>query len=152
MPQPDLRRPLAIDPARTAALFVDLQEEHRGDRRCLVEGFERVIANVRRFRPALPDGTSAFSDSNDPLTALCGEVAPKPGETLLVKAEASAFGAASPEADLRGRGRSISPAVRVNSSFPRRREPRSMSIRQRADMQTWRNVPAPLRPGWCQRP
>lgn len=115
-----MRRPLAIDPGRTAALFVDLQEEHRQDPRYLVAGFDQLIANVGRlqraaraigvpvfhsayvvdidsrsggsFHPVLPDGRSAFSDKNDPLTAVCAEVGPLGDEPLLVKAEASAFG------------------------------------------------------------
>ena len=33
-----------------------------------------------------------FSDKNDPLTAVCPEVAPQNGEPLLLKREASAFG------------------------------------------------------------
>jgi nicotinamidase-related amidase len=42
--------------------------------------------------PRLPDGRSAFSDKDDPLTAICPEVAPLEGERLIVKSEASAFG------------------------------------------------------------
>lgn len=126
-----MKTPLAIDPRRAAALFIDLQEEHRLDRRLLVEGFDRVIGNVRRlqdaarrhgvpllhfayvvdmakhdrpFHPLMPDGTSYFSDKGDPMTAVCPEVAPQGGEMLLVKAEASGFGPASPEALLRARG------------------------------------------------
>jgi maleamate amidohydrolase len=37
-------------------------------------------------------GKSAFSDKDDPLTAICHEVGPKNGEAMLVKQEASAFG------------------------------------------------------------
>jgi nicotinamidase-related amidase len=37
-------------------------------------------------------GKSAFSDKDDPLTAICHEVAPHNGEATLVKQEASAFG------------------------------------------------------------
>ena len=121
---------LSIDPARTAAVFIDLQEEHRKDERYLVDGFDRIIANVqrlqqaarghgvplfhyayivdmasaRRFHPALGDGTSAFSQSGDPLTAICAEVGPADDEPYIVKREASAFGAASPEAELKARG------------------------------------------------
>jgi maleamate amidohydrolase len=127
-----MRRPLSIAPGKVAALFVDLQEEHRRDRRYLVEGFDRVIANVCRlqetarrggiplyhcayivdpdsvatppFHPTLPDGTSAFSDKGDPWTKICPEVSPLEGEPLLIKAEASAFGATSLAGDLRARG------------------------------------------------
>jgi maleamate amidohydrolase len=125
-----MKLPLSIDPARTAAVFIDLQEEHRKDPRFLVEGFDRIIANVqrlqqaardhgvplfhyayivdmataRRFHPTLADGTSVFSQSGDPLTAICAEVGPAGDEPHIVKREASAFGAASPEQDLKSRG------------------------------------------------
>jgi nicotinamidase-related amidase len=127
-----LKRPLSIDPSTTAALFVDLQEEHRQDERYLVAGFDRVIDNVRRlqqgaravgiplfhsayvvdratrsarpYHPILPDGRSAFSDEEDPRTAVCAEVGPVGDEPLLIKTEASAFGARSLAEDLRSRG------------------------------------------------
>lgn len=126
-----MKRPLSIPRDRTAALFVDLQEEHRRDPRYLVEDYETVLTNVRTiqetarrnrvpllhcayvvdlaqharpFHPVLPDGTSAFSDRSDPLTAICPEVAPAEGETSIVKAEASAFGAASPAPRLKAAG------------------------------------------------
>ncbi|MBA2299466.1 MAG: isochorismatase family protein [Chloroflexi bacterium] len=127
-----MKRPLSIDPSTTAALFVDLQEEHRQDERYLVAGFDRVVANVRRlqecaraagipvfhsayvvdlatpserpYHPVLPDGRSAFSDKDDPRTVVCAEVGPVGDEPLLIKAEASAFGAKSLADDLRSRG------------------------------------------------
>ncbi len=114
-----MRRALSIQPGKAAALFVDLQEEHRLDSRHLVDRFDAVIANVQRlqeaaraagirlvhsayivdlaagrtkpFHPVLPDGTSAFSDAADPLTAICSEVAPVHGEALLIKSDASSF-------------------------------------------------------------
>src|SRR5262245_58302902 len=114
-----MRSELVIDRSKAAALFVDLQEEHRGDSRYLVEGYDGIIANVRRlqqaaraagmplfhsayiveggadstkpFHPVMPDGTSAFSDAADPLTAICPELAPIDGETLLIKTDASSF-------------------------------------------------------------
>lgn len=125
-----MKRPLSIDPRTTAALFVDLQEEHRQDERYLVEAFDRVIVNAKRlqesaravgipvyhsayvvdaattsktFHPVLPDGTSAFSDKNDPRTAVCPEVGPVGDEPLLVKSEASAFGVPALAEDLRSR-------------------------------------------------
>ena len=94
---------LIIRAAGAAAIFIDLQEEHRQDQRHLVEDFDRVIVNVQRlqnaarengippplrlcrrhrsgstppFHPVLPDGHSVFSDKDDPLTAICAEVAP----------------------------------------------------------------------------
>jgi maleamate amidohydrolase len=125
-----MKLPFSIDPARTAAVFIDLQEEHRKDARYLVEGFDCIIANVqriqkaardrgvalfhyayivdiasaRRFHPTLGDGTSAFSQSGDPLTAICAEVGPTGDEAYIIKREASAFGVASPETDLKARG------------------------------------------------
>jgi len=114
-----MRTPLSIDPGKAAALFVDLQEEHRKDSRYLVEGFDTIIANVRRlqraaraagipvihsayvvdldlqpakpFHPVMADGTSAFSDANDPLSDICAEAGPTDGEVVLVKADASTF-------------------------------------------------------------
>lgn len=125
-----MRRPLMIPGGKAAALFVDLQEEHRGDQRLLVEGYEAVLANAARlqraarvasapvihcayivdpaaarpFHPMLDDGRSAFSDKNDPLTALCPETGPVGDEVVLVKAEANAFGDGRLVPLLRGRG------------------------------------------------
>lgn len=114
-----MRGRLSIGHDTAAALFIDLQEEHRKDRRYLVEGFEAVIANVRelqraarsagipifhaayivdtalgkprRFHPVNADGTSAFSDKGSPLTSLCPEIGPIGNEEALVKSAASAF-------------------------------------------------------------
>ncbi|MBA2718444.1 MAG: isochorismatase family protein [Chloroflexi bacterium] len=114
-----MRTTLSIEPGKAAALFVDLQEEHRGDSRHLVDRFDTIIANAQRlqeaaraasipllhsayivdlaagaakpFHPVLSDGTSAFSDVADPLTAICPEVAPIDGEALLIKSDASSF-------------------------------------------------------------
>jgi nicotinamidase-related amidase len=62
------------------------------------------MPSARRFHPTLDDGSSAFSQSGDPLTAICPEVAPAAGEAYIIKREASAFGAASPEEDLKALG------------------------------------------------
>ncbi|MGO1078994.1 isochorismatase family protein [Inquilinus sp. CA228] len=114
-----MRTALTIEPGKVAALFVDLQEEHRKDRRYLVEGFDAVIGNVQRlqraaraagvpvlhsayvvdqaaqrakpFHPVMADGTSAFSDANDPMSEICAEVGPTDREPVLVKSDASAF-------------------------------------------------------------
>lgn len=113
-----MKSPISIKRGSVAAVFIDLQEEHRQDRRYLVEGFEKILANVRRlqaaarenhvplhhwayivdldkqerpFHPLDANGKSAFSDKSDPLTEICHEVAPASGEALLIKAEASAF-------------------------------------------------------------
>ncbi len=115
-----MRQSLTIPPDKTAALFIDMQEEHRRDQRLLAVGFETVLGNVRklqavardhaiplchfayvvdvasaetrRFHPRLPDGRSAFSDKDDPLTTICPEVAPQGVERLIIKTQASAFG------------------------------------------------------------
>jgi len=115
-----MRKPATIPASASALLCIDLQEEHRQDERLLAVEFDRVIGNVVRLQkaarengvpvyhfayvvdagsattlahhPRLPDGRSAFSDKDDPLTAICPEVAPLEGERLTVKSEASAFG------------------------------------------------------------
>ncbi|MGN6584297.1 MAG: isochorismatase family protein [Rhizobiaceae bacterium] len=116
-----MRRTFALGSSRAALLCIDLQEEHRQDQRLLAVEYDRVIANVIRLQraargsgipiyhfayivdttaattlahhPKLPDGRSAFSDKDDPLTAICPEIAPLDCERLVVKSEASAFGA-----------------------------------------------------------
>lgn len=113
-----MKRPLTLPLEQSALLCIDLQEEHRSDERLLAVEFDRVIANVKRLQgaarlagvrlyhfayivdpadvlphhPRLADGRSAFSDKDDPLTAICPEVAPAGGERLVIKTEASAFG------------------------------------------------------------
>lgn len=115
-----MRRSLRIAPGKAAALFIDLQEEHRQDERYLVAGFEAIIAKVqdlqraaraagipvlhaayvvdpadgklRPFHPVMADGSSAFSDRDSPLSVICPEVGPMGDEDLLIKSEASAFG------------------------------------------------------------
>ena len=112
-----MKQTLRLPLDRTAMIFVDLQEEHRKDTRFLAHGYEAILANVARlqsaaraagvklahcafsvdmsaqanqpFHPVGADGKSAFSDSTDPLTAICPEVAPLDGETLIIKAEPS---------------------------------------------------------------
>ena len=111
-----MKQGLTIDRSKVALLCVDLQEEHRKDSRYLVEGFDGIIARVQRlqeaaraagvpvfhsayvvdparpgrpFHPMMPDGTSAFSDVNDPLSAICPEVGPAGDEMVLVKTDAS---------------------------------------------------------------
>ena len=126
-----MKTPIAIKPGTVAAIFIDLQEEHRQDPRYLVEGFARILANVQRlqaaarqnhvplyhwayivdldkqdrpFHPLGEDGKSAFSDKSDPLTEICLEVAPAHGEALLIKAEASAFRSGSAARDIKSAG------------------------------------------------
>lgn len=126
-----MKGPVSIKRGTVAAVFVDLQEEHRQDKRYLVEGFADILANVqrlqatarandvllyhsayivdltreaRRFHPVDANGRSAFSDKDDPLTAICPEVAPVDGEMMLVKTEASAFGSGPAAGRLRAKG------------------------------------------------
>ncbi|RWN24875.1 isochorismatase family protein [Mesorhizobium sp.] len=126
-----MKTPISIKRGTAAAVFVDLQEEHRQDRRYLVEGFAGILANVqrlqaaarandvllyhsayivdltreaRRFHPVDANGRSAFSDKDDPLTAICPEVAPVAGEMMLVKTEASAFGVGPAAGRLKAEG------------------------------------------------
>lgn len=125
-----MRRPLTLPPGKAAALFIDLQEEHRQDARYLVEGYDAILAKARRlqqaarghavplyhcayvvdvaaarpFHPVMADGGSAFSDKDDPRSALCPEVAPESGEPLLIKSEASAFGSGELAPRLRAQG------------------------------------------------
>lgn len=115
-----MRQFLSLDPARTALLLIDLQEEQRTDPLYAVSGFANVLANAARllakarsqhlaifhaayrrdfgrcpprpFEPLATDGTATFSDKNNPLTAICAEVAPIAGETVIEKNDASAFG------------------------------------------------------------
>jgi nicotinamidase-related amidase len=126
-----MKSPILIARGRVAAIFIDLQEEHRQDSRYLVDGYGKILANVARlqaaarrnsvplyhwayivdlarqarpFHPAENDGKSAFSDKDDPLTAICPEIAPADGEWMLVKADASAFAAGPAAGELKARG------------------------------------------------
>lgn len=126
-----MKAPITIRRGTVAAAFIDLQEEHREDRRYLVDGFGDVLANARKlqqaarangaplyhwayivdldtqarpFHPLDATGRSVFSDKSDPLTAICPEVAPLDGERMLVKAEASALRDGMAVADLKARG------------------------------------------------
>ncbi len=125
-----MRRPLAIEPGSAAALFVDLQEEQRRDPRYVIAGFDLMLANIqdlqaaarqngvrlihsayvvdpkamRRHHPVMTDGTSAFSNKGEPLSALCPEVGPINDEDVVIKSEASAFGGGTLDRILEARG------------------------------------------------
>jgi len=114
-----MRQLLSIDSRRAALILVDLQEEQRHVPHYAVEGFETVLSNARRLleaararpisifhaaykrdfqavpprplEPLSPDGGPAFSNRDSPLTAICPEVAPRGGEPVLFKNDASAF-------------------------------------------------------------
>jgi nicotinamidase-related amidase len=125
------KRALSVATQAAAVLCVDLQEEHRHDSRYLVEGFDQVLANVGRlqaaarqtaipiyhsayvvdtaqaqrpFHPTMPDGKSAFSDVNDPLSAICPEIGPAGDEIVLVKTDASTFSQGEINLLLKARG------------------------------------------------
>lgn len=125
-----MKGPLSIPTGSTAALFVDLQEEQRRDPRYVIAGFDAMLANVqalqaaarrhgvpvihsayvvdpgrmRRFHPVMADGSSAFSNKGDPLSALCPEVGPVGDEDVVIKSEASAFGGGGLDRVLEARG------------------------------------------------
>lgn len=127
-----MRQGLLVPPGQAALLCIDLQEEHRLDKRYLVAGFDRIISNVRqlqqiarvsgvtvlhaayivdsdgqemrRFHPVMPDGSSAFSDRRNPLSAICNEVAPVGEELVFVKSEARALRKGKLADDLKRRG------------------------------------------------
>ncbi|UVK37442.1 isochorismatase family protein [Mesorhizobium sp. AR10] len=126
-----MKSPISISRGKVAAVFIDLQEEHRQDARYLVEGFAGILANVQRlqaaaranhvplyhwayivdldkqerpFHPVGADGKSAFSDKSDPLTEICREVAPAEGEAFMIKAEASAFRTGPTANEIKARG------------------------------------------------
>jgi|SRR5688572_13592294 len=114
-----MRQMLTLDPERTALLLVDLQEEQKHVPEYTVEGIDDILANARRLLdsarsrairvfyaaykrdfdkvPPRPleyrsaNGGPAFSNKDSPLTAICAEVAPRPGEPVIYKNDASAF-------------------------------------------------------------
>jgi nicotinamidase-related amidase len=102
-----------------ALLLVDLQEEHRKDRRYLAADYGAALANAaallsaaraahvpvfhaqyirdfavegpRPFEVVGPKGEPSFSDPGSGLTDICPEVAPLGSETIITKQDASAF-------------------------------------------------------------
>jgi maleamate amidohydrolase len=126
-----VRSALTLDPQQSALLLVDFQEEQRRHALYSVAGFERVIGNAltlleaargrklsvvhtayrrdfkrsppRPFEPLAESGAPAFSDATDPLTAICAELAPVAGETVIYKNDASAFSEAGLRAALLAR-------------------------------------------------
>ena len=114
-----MRQPLTINPKRAALLLVDLQEEQRVGPDYIVEDLAQILTNAqtlletarkhdvmvihaaykrdfnkvprRALEHTAADGAPAFSDIASPLTAICREVAPRAGEPVLHKNDASAF-------------------------------------------------------------
>jgi nicotinamidase-related amidase len=127
-----MRQELFIDPQRTALILVDLQEEQRQDPYYVVPNLDAVLVNARRlldtarahalqvvhvaykrdfravprrpFEPVTPGGRPTFSDVDSPLTAICSEVAPRDGEAVFFKNDASAFCTGELEPLLRAAG------------------------------------------------
>jgi len=114
-----MHQALQLPQGKTALLLVDLQEEHRRDSRYLVDGYAEILANaarlltaarsggvpvlhafyrrdttrvpLRRFEPVAADGGPLFSAPDNPMTAICAEVAPWEGEHVVAKNDASCF-------------------------------------------------------------
>ena len=111
-----MHQTLTLPPGRAALLMIDMQEEHRTDSRYLVPDYDRVAANCARllaaaraagmpvlhsvylvdtatrpFHPVTADGRSAFSDAASPGSDISPEAAPRPGEEVIVKGDASVF-------------------------------------------------------------
>jgi nicotinamidase-related amidase len=127
-----MRQELSIDPKRATLLLIDLQEEQRHDPYYVVAGLESVLKNAGRlldaartngmrvihaaykrdfrvapprpFEPVTEDGRPTFSDVTSPLVEICSEVAPRAGETVLTKNDASAFSTGELEPLLREAG------------------------------------------------
>ena len=110
---------LSLTSSKVALLLVDFQEEQRVDPTIQPENLDNVLVKARQLlatarersvpvfhagyvrdfaiRPPRPfelrsaDGGASFSDKTNPLVAFCAEVAPAPGETVILKNDASAF-------------------------------------------------------------
>ena len=127
-----MRSNLTLDPAHTALILIDLQQEQKTDRHYAVDGIDTVLANARALLEAararqLPvihaafrrdfdrvprrplehvtaEGRPTFSDKDSPGIAICAEVAPRAGEPVLYKNDASAFCEGELEPLLKPRG------------------------------------------------
>lgn len=114
-----MKVPLSLTSNRVALLLVDFQEEQRVDPTIQPENLGNVLGKARQLlsvarergipvfhagyvrdfviRPPRPfelrsaDGGASFSDKKNPLVAFCKEVVPAPGETVILKNDASAF-------------------------------------------------------------
>jgi nicotinamidase-related amidase len=114
-----MKVPLSFASSKVAILFVDFQEEQRVDPTIQPENLDIVLGKARQllsvarergvpvfhagyvrdfairpprpFELRSPDGRASFSDKTNPLVAFCKEVAPAPGETVILKNDASAF-------------------------------------------------------------
>ena len=127
-----MHKPVALDLKTTALLLIDFQEEQRADAYYRVAGFDAVIGNAQRllhgarerqlpiyhaaykrdyaacpprpFEPVSSEGRPLFSESSNPLTEICPELAPLEGEPRFIKNDASAFSELELEASLKRAG------------------------------------------------
>jgi maleamate amidohydrolase len=114
-----MRTTLSLADQAAALLLIDLQEEQRRDPLYKAFGIDQVLGNAARlleaarqssrlvvhsayrrdfekrpprpFEPTSSNGKPTFSDIDSPMTAICREVAPRDGETVIYKNDASAF-------------------------------------------------------------
>jgi maleamate amidohydrolase len=114
-----MRSLLSLKDQSVALLLVDLQEEQRRDPQYKASGIDQILGNAARlleaaratrrlvvhaaylrdftkrpprpFEPTSSDGRPTFSDISSPMTAICREVAPRDGEPVIYKNDASAF-------------------------------------------------------------
>ncbi len=110
---------LALPHTKLALLLVDVQEEHRSDVRFLAEDYDIAVRNCSKLleaarasgcgvvharymrdfavEPARPfevlgeGGAPSFSDAASDLVAICPEVGPQTGESVITKQDASSF-------------------------------------------------------------
>jgi maleamate amidohydrolase len=123
---------LTLDPKTTALLIIDLQDEQRSEPLSMAADLDKVLANSARllatarasgvsvfhaayvrdftvrpprpFEPLDADGGPSFSRNDNPLVAICQEVAPIDGEVVLNKNDASAFEEGSLQSRLEAKG------------------------------------------------
>jgi maleamate amidohydrolase len=127
-----MKTTLSFDGQAAALLLIDFQEEQRHDPLYKVPGLSQILKNAARlletartlnhmvvhaayirdftkvpprpYEPTAADGKPTFSDATSSLTAICHEVAPRDGEPVITKNDASAFGDGDLAARLKARG------------------------------------------------
>lgn len=127
-----MKTTLSFDGQAAALLLIDFQEEQRHDPLYKVPGLGQILKNAARlldtartlnhmvvhaayirdfaklpprpFEPTATDGKPTFSDAANPLTAICYEVAPRDGEPVITKNDASAFSEGDLAARFKARG------------------------------------------------
>jgi len=127
-----MKTTLSFDGQAAALLLIDFQEEQRHDPLYKVPGLSQILKNAARlldtartlnhmvvhaayirdftkvpprpYEPTAADGKPTFSDAASSLTAICHEVAPRDGEPVITKNDASAFSEGDLAARLKARG------------------------------------------------